>query len=229
MKHFVGLTACSFALLLGGVASADPPAQDEAPSRPSASPDSMFPRAGGFTATGATGIPFLAVGELAYGASNGFAIGAVAGATPDVGSIQGTMAFGVRPRGVLYASGPWRSYLAAPVFAYPQVQGFGAEREPWMLAAPSVTLERRFAGGSRVNVAFGAIGATCMDSIMTLGKEHTMMGGVWDTASVGGMIPLSSRTTVFGQGSLVMDGVVPATDWLGGTPVIALVGVTTAL
>jgi hypothetical protein len=75
----------------------------------------------------------------------------------------------------------------------------------------------------------GAIAAACTDSIVTLGKEHTMEGGIWNTAGVGGALPLSSGTSVFAEGSLIMRGVVPANDWIGGMPVVAFAGVTTRL
>jgi hypothetical protein len=216
-------------LFCGFASAASPVAPDAPPARADNPGDYLFPRAGGFTATGATGVPLLAIGELTYGVGNGFAVGAVAAATPNVGTIYGTMAFGLRPRGVLFASGEWRSYVTVPIFYYPDVQGFGGNMEPWMLVRPTVSLERRLPGDARVSVGVGAIAAACTDSIVTLGKEHTMMGGVWDTATVGGSLPLSARTQLFGEGSLIMSGLVPARSWIGGAPVVAIVGVTTGL
>jgi hypothetical protein len=220
-------------LLLPGVASA---ATTEAPDAPppqaprlDSSTDYLFPRGGGFTATGATGVPFLAIGELTYGVGNGFALGAVAAATPNFGGIYGTMAFGLRPRGILFTSGDWRSYVTVPVFYYPDVDGFGGNREPWMLVRPTVSLERRLPGGARVSGGFGAIAAACTESLFTFGRERTMEGGVWETATVGGSVPLSARTQFFGEGSLILRGVMPATDWIGGAPVVAVAGITTSL
>jgi hypothetical protein len=51
-----------------------------------------------------------------------------AAATPNIGKIDGTMAFGLRPRGVLFTSGDWRSNVTVPIFDYPDVSGFGRWR-----------------------------------------------------------------------------------------------------
>jgi hypothetical protein len=190
--------------------------------------DYLMPRAGDFSATFASGVPFLGLGEIAYGPTDRFAIGALAGATPDLPKVSGTAAIGLRPRGIVWKSGAWRSTLTAPVLYYPELQGFGA-REPWVLARPTIGLEREIGSGARVNVTVGAIAAACTESIVTLGKEHTMEGGVWNTAGVGGALPLTANTSVFAEGSLVMRGVVPAPDWIGGSPVVAFAGVTTRL
>jgi len=230
MNSFSRWSVGAFASLFSSVASAaSPETPDAPPPRPPLSADYLFPRAGGFTATGATGLPFFGIGELTYGVSDRFAVGAVAAATPNIGRIHGTMALGVRPRAVLFASGDWRSYVAVPVFYYPEVDGFGGNLEPWILVRPSVSLERRLPGGARASVGLGAIAAACTESILTLGKERTMMGGVWDTAILGGSVPLSGRTQLFGEGSLIMSGLVPARGWIGGAPVTALAGITTSL
>jgi hypothetical protein len=230
MKSFTRWAVGASAFLLTGLASAaSPVTPDAAPARTESSWDYLFPRGGGFTATGATGIPFLAIGELAYGVGNGFAVGAVAGATPNVGGIHGTMAFGLRPRGLLFTSGEWRSYVTVPIFYYPEVDGFGGNMDPWMLVRPTLSLERQLPGGARLSVGLGAIAAACTESIVTLGKRHTMEGGIWDTATVGGSVPLSGRTQGFVEASLVMSGLVPAQDWIGGAPVAAIAGVTTSL
>jgi hypothetical protein len=232
MTSFVRFAAAAFVFLFSGLASAATTSAPDAPlaqaPRVGASGDYLFPRAGSFTATGASGIPFLAIGEVTYGVGDGFAVGAVAAATPNIGRIHGTMGFGLRPRGVLFASGEWRSYVTVPIFYYPEVEGFG-DMEPWMLVRPTVSLERRLPGGARVNAGFGAIAAACTESLVTLGREPTMEGGVWETATIGGTVPLSARTQFFGEGSLIMRGVTPARDWIGGAPVVAIAGITTAL
>jgi hypothetical protein len=45
---------------------------------------------------------------------------------------------------------------------------------------------------------------------------------------VGGSVPLSARTELFGEGSLIMSGLVPAQNWIGGAPVVAIAGITTS-
>jgi len=231
MRHLARLCAAAAVLSSSGVAAASSPEANDTPPRAAqpTSTDALFPRNGGFNATFATGLPFLGIGELAYGFGDRFALGAIAAATPNVGSIRGTMAFGLRPRGVLFASGAWRSVITVPVLYYPEVSGFGGDLEPWVLARPTLSLEHELPGGASVSVALGAIAAACTEGILTLGEERTMMGGVWNTAGIGGAIPLSGRATLFGEASLVMRGVEPARDWIGGAPVVAIVGLATTL
>ena len=215
-------------LLLVGHARAaidDPPPS----TRTESPPDSLFAPRGGTDLTLASGLPFLGIAELAYGVSDRFSIGAFGAATPDLGDIRGTVALGLRPRGVVVESGAWRSVVVVPVLFYPQIKGFG-DREPWMLTRPTLSIERTLPAGVRVSLGMGLIAAACTDSIFTLGKEHTMMGGLWNTASAGVSIPVSARTSVFAEGSLVLHGVALASqDWIGGAPVVAYAGIVTSL
>jgi hypothetical protein len=98
-----------------------------------------------------------------------------------------------------------------------------------MLTRPTLMLESVFASGLRLSAGIGLIAAACTDSLVTLGKERTMMGGVWNTATAGGAVPLSAHTSLFGEASLVMQGFTPARDWIGGAPVVAIVGIATSL
>jgi hypothetical protein len=226
LSSLLCVAVSSASLFASTVAAAAPESGD--PSRSNGThADYLFAERGQWSGTFATGMPFVAVGELAYGASDRFAIGGMAAATPDVGHIKGTITAGVRPRGVLFASGAWRSTLVVPILYYPQVKGFGDE-EPWMLARPALSLERELPSGARLNAGVGLIAAACTESLLTLGKERTMMGGVWNTASIGGAAPVSARTSFFGEGSAILDGVVPAHHWIGGAPVVALAGVSSA-
>src|ERR1041385_5669844 len=67
-------------------------------SRPEApiAPDYLFPRQGNTSLTASSGIPFLGIGEVAYGFSDKLALGAIGGITPTV------VGFGIRGRGLLY-------------------------------------------------------------------------------------------------------------------------------
>jgi hypothetical protein len=225
MARTVQMLVLFFFLLAARTTLAAPP-PDEADARPRSEvgPDGLFPEAHHFSATFASGLPFVGAGEVGYGFSDRFALGAMVGLTPDIGSMHGTVGVGLRPRGVVFASGPWRSVLVAPVLYYPKVEGFG-EMDPWMLVQPTLTVERSIGHDASVHAGAGLIAAACMESITTLGKEHDMMGGVWNTATAGGAYRVSSNTTVFGEAGLVLRGVVPASDWIGG-PAIAFVGVT---
>jgi hypothetical protein len=119
----------------------------------------------------------------------------------------------------------------APLLYYPSISGFGGERDSWVLVRPEITLERRLGSSSWVNVGLGAIAAACTESLITLGKEHsaTVMGGLWESARVGGATELSASTSLFGEASLVMDGGLPARRWIGILPVVAVVGVQASL
>src|SRR3954470_16204162 len=80
--------------------------------------DTLFPSAGSFSATAATGVPYLAIGEVAAGVSSRFAVGAMAGVTPNV------VGFGVRPR-MFFPLGEGRLIVRVPVFYYPKTNDFG--------------------------------------------------------------------------------------------------------
>jgi len=229
MLRKLQLLVASAVLLASHAAFASPPGEEPSPAPPpSAGADPLFPHAGHFSGTVASGVPFVGVGEAAYGFTDKFALGAMVGATPNVGGIQGTLGVGLRPRGVVFTSGAWRSSLVAPVLYYPKVSGFGGAMEPWMLVQPTLTLERTLTPDTSAHVGVGLIAAACMESIVTLGKEHDMEGGVWNTATVGGSTRLGPHTTVFAEAGVVLRGVAPAQDWIGG-PAIAFVGVSREL
>jgi hypothetical protein len=61
----------------------------------------------------------------------------------------------------------------------------------------------------RLGAGIGLVAAACTESIFTLGKEHdsAFMGGVWNTVNVTAGIPVSTRTSLFGDVALVMRGV----------------------
>jgi hypothetical protein len=227
MARTIQLLAFLVAILAARTTLAASSEVPDAPPNSEVGADGLFPSSHHFSATFASGVPFVGAGEVAYGFGDRFALGAMVGVTPNIGTMEGTLGVGVRPRGVVFASGPWRSVLVVPVLYYPKVDGFG-DLDPWMLAQPTLTVERSLGRDASVHAGAGLIAAACMESITTLGKDHDMMGGVWNTATVGGAIRVSSRTTVFGEAGLVLRGVAPASDWIGG-PAIAFVGVTREL
>ncbi len=198
----------------------------------SASPrgDYLLPEPGRLSASVGSGVPFLGAGELAYGFGSDFAVGVLVAATPDMSNLRGTAAVGVRPRGVVFRKGAWRSMIIAAVLYYPGIPGFGSS-DSWVLARTEITLERQLDSGASLAVGLGVIGAACTESLVTLGRERDadVMGGVWDTVRVGGSLPVGGRAIAFGEASLVLDGVVPAHRWIGITPVIAVAGVAWSL
>ena len=193
--------------------------KDDSSQRPD---DYLLPGAGRVAASVATGVPFLAMGELAYGVGDGFAVGALAGVTPRVDG------FGLRPRGVLFRLGRERIELVVPVLYYPAT----AQADPWLLARPTLSFEHAFPSGARASLGMGVVGASCIESIVTLGREHDrkVMGGVWNTVGVAGALPIGRHTSLFGEVTAILAGVRPAgSDWIGGPPIVVALGVETGL
>ena len=201
--------------------------------------DHLFPSKGGAMVTVSTGIPYLGIGELAYGFSDRFSVGLLAGATP---SVEG---YGVRVRGILYQrSERFRLYFRAPMFYYPQTHDLGGE--PWVLAWPVISAEWKMNSGTRVSLGGGAVVASCFHSLLrhlglqkkagTGDMESTsagdddhegFMGGVWNTVHAGVAFPVSHRIMIQTEVSLVMNGIkVAGRDWVGGPPVIAVIGLS---
>jgi hypothetical protein len=220
-------------LALGGATNVSPlsidPGETQVAPEPDRPPedrrvDSLFPRGGTFSATVGTGVPFIGIGEIAYGITDRFALGAIGGGTPNVGGV------GVRPRVLIVDADAWRLHLTVPILYYPKTRELGGD--PWMLTRPALVLDREIASGVRLGAGMGLVAAACTESIFSLGKEHDseFMGGVWNTVNVGASVQVSSRTSLFGDVALVMRGVrVAGSEWIGGPPVIAAFGVTTRL
>jgi hypothetical protein len=184
--------------------------------------DYLFPARGRFSAALSTGIPFIALGEVAYGIGDGFAVGLLAGTTPIIPGV------GLRPRGVLAKTGPIRVDLTVPILYYPPTRS----DEAWILVMPTLQVEVVFTRGAVVKIGAGAVGAAYVDWLTSLGRDRGSgrVGGVWDTLEVGGALPLSSKTTLFGEATGVFQGYKPAgREWIGGPPVVIALGVTTAL
>src|SRR5438552_7891888 len=129
--------------------------------------DELFPEAGTFSGAFATGIPYVAIGEVAYGVSDRFALGVVGGITPT------TVGAGLRLRGVLFEKGGDRVVLGAPILYYPPTGGLGDE--PWMLTMPSLLFERRFESGGKIHFGAGIAAATCLDAIFGADGPHGFM------------------------------------------------------
>ncbi len=81
----------------------------------------------------------------------------------------------------------------------------------------------------------GAIGAACAHSVgKTLGleKEQEMMGegfkgGIWNTVQIGATQPITDKLVAQAEFGLVMSGIKLAkSDWVGGPPVVLIMGVS---
>lgn len=199
---------------------------DEPATVPARPHDTLFPGHGRISTSLATGVPFLAMGELSVGISDRFALGAIGGATPNVPG------FGIRPRAVLLEVGSWRGVVAAPVLYYP----FTSSRSgsAWFLTRPSLVVEHQLASGARIGGGAGIVAAASLDRLAgrerPAGYEGGLDSAIWNTFNASVSVPLAESTSFFAEGALVMNGVrVAGKDWVGGPPFTLSVGVATNL
>ena len=170
--------------------------------------------------TVATGIPYLAIGEYAYGISDRVTLGVLAGQTP---SVQG---YGIRARAVLYEpASDFRIYFCTPVFFYPHasIGGHGS----WWLTRPNLNFEWMTPSGFRYKVG-GSMIAVVSQRELTGGASEPVR--FWDAVHGGFSFPIGPRGTFQFEGSLVTRGLqVAGIDWVGGPPVILVIGTSWAL
>lgn len=195
------------------------------------SADYLFPGHGNVGASLATGAPFAAIGELSIGAGDRFAAGALVGAGP----FSGGVVAGVRPRVDALHVGPMRLVLELPVLWYPGLNG----ADNWMLAKPQARIEGS-TGAFRAHVSAGILGAKMIGE--PDGKPARPYGGsgaglpsgvqegrLWNTFGAGAALALSSRTAVFLEGSLFMNGFsIAGPEWFA-VPLNVALGVSTVL
>lgn len=192
--------------------------------------DHLFAASGRSMVTVSTGIPYVGIAEYAYGVSDRFSLGVVAGLTPNV---EG---YGVRIRAILsQPSESFRVYFRAPLFYYPKTRDLGGD--PWILTWPVLSGEWALSSGERVSVGGGFIVASCFDSFARKfglqsekqgdEMEEGFMGGVWNTVHAGAAFPVSQNLMFQAEASYVMHGVGFANrDWVGGPPVILVLGLS---
>lgn len=179
----------------------------------------------------ATGIPFLAMTEVAVGLGDRFAVGALAGIAMSGDGPPNNVGFGVRPRVAILKGESYRLEVVAPTLYYPKSNG------TWYLTRPSAQVERTFENGASL---YGGVGIVM---VLTAGgpaslpyggtptdKNGQATNGIWNTLSAGGAIPVSKKTHLFGEASLVLDGYkLPGQEWVGGVPFTVTLGITTQL
>ena len=198
--------------------------------------DHLFAASGHSMISITTGIPYVGITEYAYGFSDRFSLGFMAGVTPHV---EG---YGLRVRAILsQPSEKFRIYFRAPLFYYPKTKDLGGD--PWVLGWPVISGEWTVGSGTRVSVGGGAVVTSCYHSLLrhlglrkshvkaaeednTEEKEHKgFMGGVWNTLHAGIAFPVTSNITFQSEASLVMSGIkIAGNDWVGGPPVILVTG-----
>jgi hypothetical protein len=202
-------------------------------------PDALFPEPGKLSLSLATGIPFLAMTELAAGVHERFAVGALAGIAMSGDGPPNNVGFGVRPRVDVWDGGAWRVTATAPTLYYPKATS------SWFLTRPSAQLERRFDDGSGVFGGLGVVAVISQDALTGKSREGEPVlpyggtpskkageasNGIWNTVHLGGAIAVSPRTHLIGEGALILRGLsLPGQEWVGGVPFTINLGVATVL
>lgn len=194
--------------------------------------DYLFPGDRRIGATIATGAPFAAIGEIAIGLGDRFAAGALVGAGP----FSGGVVAGIRPRVDAVHLGPTRLVLEMPVLWYPGLNG----ADDWMLARPQARIEA-IAGTVRVHASVGLLGAKMIGGERTEGPiapyggtgaglpSGVQEGMIWNTFGGGAAAALSSRTSLFLESSVLMNGLsVAGAEWFR-VPFSVALGVSTVL
>jgi hypothetical protein len=191
--------------------------------------DGWLPGSGRFGAAIATGVPFLVMSELSLGLGDYAALGVLAGTTPVVAG------FGLRPRGAL-PLGRARLLLSAPVVYYPE----RSDGSAWWLTRPSAQLAWRVGERWTLAAGGGAVGVATQSALSgdpepqatsAYGRKlWSHRTDLWWTANALAWFALSERTQLFADVTGVFRGLRPAgSDWIGGPPVIAFLGVSTLL
>ena len=191
--------------------------------------DHLFPSQGSAQLMIATGVPYLGIAEVAYGFSDRFAAGVIIGRTPNV------TGYGIRLRAILYQPNlNFRVYFQSPIFYYAKTKHFGDE--PWMLTRPAIVTEWKLKSKGSFSVGAGFVEAHCIESLLKSKSQrlddetkHKMefKGGIWNTLQMGFAWPIKNRLMVQTEMSLVMNGLrIAGDDYVGGTPLILVLGIT---
>ena len=142
----------------------------------------------------------------------------MAGLTP---SVEG---YGVRARAVLYQPDPgFRIYFCVPVFFYPKTHMLAGD--PWWLTRPNINFEWMTKGGFRYKVGGSVIGAVSHYVLFGDASGGRLPLRFWDAIHGGLSFPVSNVLTLQLEASLVTQGLrVAGTNWVGGPPVILVLG-----
>lgn len=239
MRHSIAFALIVASLALPRIAAASPgDAPDSVAAAPASSQwkaDPIFPGARHVSIGVGSGVPFLALGEVAYAPSNGFAIGAITGITPYV------FGAGLRPRVGVKLGDHTRVSLVMPVLYYPTGDGLIGDGPPWFLAQPALRLERKIGDRGYAQVSAGLIGAIGFPARDQNGEivetyndrrvvEKGTPWGVWDTLGAGGSYAVFDRTVVFADAMGIFNGVkLAGNEWVGGPPFAFTLGVARTL
>jgi hypothetical protein len=201
--------------------------------------DATFPDAGGVAATAATGVPFLAMGELAYGFTDSAALGVLLGVAPT------NIGLGLRPRVLARLNDTLRLSFVVPSLYYPPCPN--PRSSSWILTRPVALLEHGSPSGLRIGAGSGVIVAGPVRELFEAvgaeppavpapsvyddaGMEPDAGFRVWETLLLTTSVPVAERSSAFAEAGVVLDGVdIAGSDWVAGPPVIVVLGITRAL
>jgi hypothetical protein len=239
MKRSYAWAVAALCLLVAPTARADETSPPTLPAPPASSPygpnGDLFPTPGRPSLSAATGLPFLAIGEIGMGVTQGVAVGVIGGVTPSV------LTAGIRPRFLVRASERFAVMLSIPMLWYPSASAPGPGNvgtTSWVLARPELMLD--VTATPRLHVAGGA-GIIAAASVLALenkvrGRDFAVpayggstedrvgfAGGIWNTLCAHASYALDPATHLFAEGSLVFSGVLLA-DNVGGPPVVVTAG-----
>jgi hypothetical protein len=184
-----------------------------------------------------SGIPYVAIGQYSYGFSDRFSLGIIYGYTPFV------RGYGLRMKAVIAEpSQSIRIYLKSPFIYYPKKRG--NEKDPWVLAWPTLNVEFKLKNNARIWTGFGVIGAACTEYLLgteeakempdeeiqpaiTMAKDEPM-AELWNTFQIGYSKPVSNKLSFILEIAPVMKGLKFTTPHglLDGLPVIVTTGLS---
>ncbi len=185
-----------------------------------------------------SGMPYIGVGQIAYGFSRNFSVGIIYGVTPV------SSAYGIRMKAVINnTSEKWRIIAKSPVLYYPERNQ--KDKDAWMLAWPTLNAEVKLKNESKIWFGIGAIGVACtdylfgspkkmMDKIPMEGnsaEEEMEMVGIWNTFQFGYSKSISRRASFVIEASPVMEGfkLKSKSGFLDAFPVIVTLGLSYTL
>lgn len=183
--------------------------------------DALYPGGGEFSASFATGFPFVAMTEVAVGVTDRAAVGLLAGVTPRVWGI------GVRPRVALWRGQSQRVTLIAPTLYYPHNSGRFAQ--PWGLTRPTLLLEQRTDDRMMLHLGVGLMLASALATPTADSEDQQVTAsgftrGVWLSTQVGGSLKLSSAWSAFVDIDLVYDVDGPSWSKVAAIPAVLSLG-----
>lgn len=190
--------------------------------------DYLMPKKGTSMLSLNSGIPYVAIGEYAYGITNRFAIGIIIGHTSVLPG------YGIRIKTIIaQPHHDIRILLKSPIIYYPFTRALGGD--PWLLAWPTLSVEWKLKNGARVWTGIGMVGAACTDYLFgteeeseTEMKKDMVMAKLWNTIQIGYSKPLTNRLSFMAEVAPVFNGLELANphNWIGGPPVLLTFGLS---